>query len=127
MLDYSVLGKGSEYGSSTSNGKLFKESVVNTKLYKNIVNAIKFGEFLDGRKITRTEKIVDYMIYLLDIEEMFARANEQYFAKKLKNNNLKSQIDKKNIGLISRYWDNDDLLVLERTLDEIYYDVKILK
>lgn len=63
----------------------------------------------------------------MGIEELFARANDQYFAIKLKSQKLKSQIKNKNEGLIPRYWNNEDLLMFEKTLDEIYTDVKILK
>ncbi|NCN11253.1 MAG: hypothetical protein GW938_15555 [Leptospira sp.] len=127
MVDFNVLGKSEQYGTKTEKTKLFRETIVKTKTYKNLVQLLNKGEFLDGRKFKPDLATIKHIEYLLDISELFARANEQFLAKKLKSKKILSQIEIKKAYPISGYWEESELLMLEKTLEEIYTEAKILK
>lgn len=128
MLDFRVFGAGRDYGSELGATKLFSEKIIKTKVYADMNQIRRDGFYFRGteRIFLNKEKMED-LDYNLTRRELFARASETFFAKRMQNQLIQDQILAKRKKIIMGYFPDEDILMLEKILEEVYYEFRLLK
>jgi hypothetical protein len=128
-IDHQILGKQGLFTSvnrSTGIAEEFRTVASDSRAIRNLIDARVKGDVsvtLSSGDIVTYEVDHEYVRYLLDETEVFARAYTQYIARKSGDPTLLKQLDGIRSGVGNVYqeqWDDDDFAPIEAAIDNMF-------